>query len=303
MFTRRTMMLATGAFALAPRVSRAASRDAFVVVDGTEFRVVGRRYPFVVANCRWDALSETGLSLRLDALKARGVTTLRLIEPSTAETMGSLRRLDLLLAELARRDMKAIMPLANFWDRSGGMATYLRWTGGGRQRNAGPTTIPYHDHVRALVERTNAVTGVAYARDPTIMAWRLADQPLPNANGSIAPADLTAYYGWIRDASALVRRLAPHHLISTGGEGLKTCMAQATCGVGATVPDIDYVTTRGWPQSWSDLDAADLAAAGPEAERLAGSYIACHRAIARRLNKPLVIEDDGRFPAGLDRLT
>ena len=292
MFTRRTMTLATGAaFALAPAAADAAARaaraDAFVTVDATGFRIGGRRHPVVVANHRWDAEGADGSARRLDALAAMGVTTVRLFDGSghTQADEASLRRLDLLLAEMKARGLRAVIPLANFWDRSGGTAAYLRWTSGGPR----PDPIPYHDHVRALVGRTSTVTGVAYARDPTIMAWRLADRRRPDAGGSIAPTDLPAYYGWIRDAADLVRRLAPDHLISTGGEGLKACLEQTICG--ATTPlRIDYVTAQVWPLSWSGLNADDVDVAMPEVERLVGDHIARHRAIARRLNRPLVTE-------------
>src|SRR3954468_9232459 len=106
-----------------------------------------------------------------------------------------LRGLDFALAEMGRRGMKAVIYLTNFWEWSGGMMTYLYWTNGGRYINMNDPAHPwpefpdmvaqfyrspqavamYHDYVRAVVSRTNSITGRPYADDPAIMAWQLAN--------------------------------------------------------------------------------------------------------------------------------
>ena len=35
------------------------------------------------------------------------------------------------------------------------------------------------DHIRKVINRINHVTGEAYKKDPTIMAWQLANEPRP----------------------------------------------------------------------------------------------------------------------------
>lgn len=341
MFTRRTMILAAAALPVAAGADAwAVSRDGFVTVDGAGFRLGGRPYRFVGANLWYGAwLGMEGadgdrarLGRELDALKAMGVTNLRVlggsedsplknsIKPAMRDRDGEnealLSGLDVLLAEMGRRDMKAVIYLTNFWEWSGGMMTYLYWTNGGRYLDMNDPAHPwpafpdfaagfysqaeaialYHDHVRAVVGRVNTVTGVAHAQDPTIMAWQLANEPRPGGTEAIAAANLPAYYRWIGETAALIRRLDPNHLVSTGSEGLKGCIEQQACVVAAHAsPDIDYVTAHIWPQNWSWVDPDDLEATMPEAERLVGDYIMRHRAIARDLNKPLVIEEFG-FP-------
>ena len=61
------------------------------------------------------------------------------------------------------------------------------------------------------------------------------------------------------------------------------------------LPAIDYVNAHIWPQNWSWADPKDLAGTWPTVERNTRDYIARQIAIARRLGKPLVIEEFG-FP-------
>jgi mannan endo-1,4-beta-mannosidase len=81
----------------------------------------------------------------LDLLKASGVNNLRIlvgadgparpskIQPSLQTAPGVyddslLAGLDFLLAEMQRRDMKAILYLTNSWEWSGGYSQYLEWS-------------------------------------------------------------------------------------------------------------------------------------------------------------------------------
>ena len=85
--------------------------------------------------------------------------------------------LDYLMAELERRDMKAVIYLNNAWEWSGGYGTYLEWAGEGRTPN--PAIDGYQaymdhvarfvhcdsakalaaQHVKNIVTRTNRYTG------------------------------------------------------------------------------------------------------------------------------------------------
>jgi hypothetical protein len=85
------------------------------------------------------------LRAELDQLQALGVTNLRFmgssegpegspwsVQPSLQPRPGEYREevwdgLDYLLAEMAKRDMKAVVCLNNFWPWSGGMAQYYHW--------------------------------------------------------------------------------------------------------------------------------------------------------------------------------
>jgi len=271
------------------------------------------------------------LRIELDALAALGVTNLRVLASSEASPLKGaisptfrgpdaqydpllLGGLDYLLGEMRRRGMRAVLYLTNFWEWSGGMMTYLSYVNGGRFLNMNDPTHPwpafpdmaarfyadrravalYRDYVRAVVGRTNRLTGQAYADDPTIMAWQLANEPRPGGSDAVALANLPAFYRWVADTAALIRTIDRHHLVSTGSEGLKGCI-ERTDIVEAEhrLTGIDYLTTHVWPLNWDWIDAKNLAATYDAGAAKVQDYIDQHVRIARRIGKPLVIEEFG----------
>ena len=97
--------------------------------------------------------------------------------------------LDFLLAEMATRGMHAVIYLSNFWEWSGGMATYLYWTNGGRYIDMNDPAHPwpefpdfssqfyaseaavsiYRDYVSLVGQPHQQRHRHAYRDDPTIM--------------------------------------------------------------------------------------------------------------------------------------
>lgn len=342
-FSRRAV-LAGGAAALAGcATARApgAQGSPFVTRDGTTLRLRGRPYHFAGANMWYGAWlaadapygDRARLSRELDRLAALGVDNIRIAAsaedsplrnsvkpafrgPGTDYNETLLQGLDHLLAELGRRDMRAVLYLTNFWEWSGGMMTYLLWTNGGRYLNMNDPAHPwpefpdfnagfyrseaamtlYRDYVRAVVGRTNRVTGRPYRDDPAIMAWQLANEPRPGGSEAVGAPNLPAYYAWIQSTARLIRTLDPNHLVSTGSEGLKGCLeSEVTVIASHAFPEIDYLTAHIWPQNWSWVDGSDIPGSWPRAEGLVRGYIARHIAMAAHLGKPLVIEEFG-FP-------
>src|SRR5205085_2556414 len=139
------------------------------------------------------------LTKELDALAAMGVTNLRIAASAELSPLKNsarptfrdqsrnysetlLKGLDRALAEMGRRNIRGVLYLTNFWEWSGGMMTYHYWTNGGRYIDmndpahpwpefpdmvsnfyASPEAVAmYHDYVRAVVTRTNSITGVPY---------------------------------------------------------------------------------------------------------------------------------------------
>lgn len=204
--------------------------------------------------------------------------------------------------------------LTNFWEWSGGMATYLLWTNGGRYIDMNDPAHPwpafpdfvagfyrspeavalYHDHVRRIVGRVNSVTGVAYADDPAIMAWQLANEPRPGGSDPVADRTLADFHDWIGATARLIKSIDPNHLVSTGGEGLKGSMEREDLVLSSQAfDDIDYTTAHLWPGNWSWLDRSDMAGTHERAMAQSADYIARHVALARRLDRPLVLEEFG----------
>ena len=280
------------------------------------------------------------LRRELDRLQALGITNVRILgsselsplknsvtpafRPSPAQCDETLLGgLDLALAELSRRDMTAVIYLTNFWEWSGGMMTYLYWTNGGRYidmndprhpwpefpdmvadfYSSGPAVRLYREYVTSLVRRINTVSRVRYSDDPTIMGWQLANEPRPGGSDQVGLRQLPAYLSWIGATARLIKSLDPNHLVSTGSEGTQGCLGREDCVAQAHgSPHVDYLTAHVWPQNWGWTDPADLEGSWATVESRTKDYISTQVGIARRLGKPLVIEEFG-FPrdgSGLD---
>jgi len=238
--------------------------------------------------------------------------TFRNRTPHFNETL--LRGLDYALAEMGRRNIRTVLYLTNFWEWSGGMMTYLYWTNGRRYVNMNDPAHPwpefpdmssefyghaaavrmFDDYVRAVVSRRNSVTGQLYRDDPTILSWQLANEPRPGGSSAAGRNHMKAYLAWIGGTARLIKSIDPNHMVSTGSEGTMGCIDSEKCVADAhRSPSIDYVNAHIWPQNWSWADPKDLAGTWPTVERNTREYLARQVAIARTLNKPLVIEEFG----------
>ena len=268
------------------------------------------------------------LRRELDRLRALGIDNIRVMCGSEASPLkGSvtptfrdrgtrfneplLGGLDYLLIELRRRDMRAVMCINNFWEWSGGMQTYLYWANGGRYVDENDPTAPWpayadftgqfydnaravamaNDYVRAVVGRVNSITGGRYADDPAIMAWQLANEPRPGETA--AKGYLPAYAAWIRSTARLIKSIDPHHLVSTGGEGVIGCLGSEECLTLATPPDIDYMSIHIWPKNFGWVDVKNLAGSRAAGRSMTRSYLGRHIALATKLARPLVLEEFG----------
>ena len=343
MLDRRSLIVSAAALAAGCATGRgnggAGAAGSFVRVDGNGFRLNDRPYRFAGANMWYGAYlgapadygNRDRLRRELDALKATGVTNLRLLASSELSPLRNsitpafrtadanynetlLKGLDVLLAEMGQRDLRGVLYLTNFWEWSGGMMTYLYWVNGGRYIDMNDPAHPwpafadfnaefyrnsraigmYHDYVRAVVTRTNTVTGRRYIDDPAIMAWQLANEPRPAGSEAAAVPNFPAYYGWIDRTARLIKSLDPNHLVSTGHEGLKGCVEQEQCVVDAHKPaSVDYLTAHIWPLNWGWVDDKNLPGTHAKGAAEVQNYLDAHIRIAGRLGKPLVIEEFG----------
>jgi len=315
------------------------SAGEYVTVEGLHFKLKGKTYRFVGANIWYGAYlgapaafgDRARLVKELDDLKALGVTNLRVLASSelsplnnsldpafSSKTPGEynqdlLRGLDFLLAEMKKRDMKAVLYLTNFWEWSGGMMAYLDYTTGKYINNGDPAypwpayadfasafyandkaVALYHAYVRMLLTRTNSVTGIRHVDDPTIMAWQLSNEPRPGGGPEVAAQNMAIYLKWIAETAALIRSLDKNHLVSLGHEGLMGAVGREDFVIAAH-EHIDYLTAHIWPQNWSWVDAADLPGSFDAGAAKVRTYIDDHIRIATKINKPLVFEEFG-FP-------
>lgn len=311
-----------------------AAAQEFVQVQGNRFMLNGRPYHFVGVNYWYGMnLASAGpggdrarLLAELDHLQAIGVTNLRImaagegpdgapwrVAPSLQPAPGQynpelLDGLDFLLAEMGKRNLKAVVCLNNFWPWSGGFAQYYQWSNP-RKRIPYPPPAEggnwlsfmlfsarfyadrealdqYERHIRQIVGRTNAYTGRPYADDPAIMAWQLANEP----RGMLKPKK---YRRWIEASAALIKSLAPRQLVTIGSEGNTPAPTGNHFSDDHRSALIDYTTIHIWVQNWMWYDPLRPEATYDSAMSKARRYLEAHLAEAEALGKPLVLEEFG----------
>ena len=343
MLTRRDLIVAgaaIGGVAAAPLIARA-SAPIFVRRDGLRLMNGARQYRYAGTNMWYAAYlgadapygNRDRLRRELDRVAGLGLQSIRILGSSEQSPLKNsvtpdfrdqtnrynetlLQGLDFALAEVGKRDLKAVIYVANFWEWSGGFMTYLYWTNGGHYLNMNDPAHPWpefpdmssdfygsppavallNDYVRAVVGRTNSITGRRYADDPAIQAWQLANEPRPGVSPAAVQRHMPAYLAWIDGTARLIKSVDPNHMVSTGSEGTQGCAERDSCARDAHAsPAIDYMTAHIWPQNWSWADPKDLPGTWPTVEKNTRAYFARQVAIAQGLGKPLVIEEFG-FP-------
>ncbi len=313
-----------------------AHSQAFVTVKDHQFILNNKPYYFIGTNYWYGSLlglekdKKRGierLRKELDFLKKNGVTNLRIL--GGAEGSGKLNGvtrvgpplqkgllefdesvldgLDILLAEMAKRKMKAVIFLSNNWEWSGGFQQYLIWTNtiSDKWLTQKPTWDELRDNVSKfyscepcmdayarqaalLIRRTNKVTKKPYIDDPTIMTWELANEPRP-----MRPSSNDDYRAWIEATAEMIKGLDPNHLVAIGHEGrIGTESLEIFEQIHAD-PNIDYLTIHIWPRNWGWMERGKMADTSANGMSLTQAYIEEHIAIAKKLNKPLVIEEFG----------
>lgn len=317
----------------------------FVSVNNTRLSLDGADYAFAGANFWYGGyLGADGkigdperLKRELDHLRSIGVSNLRILgaseqsvlkaslSPGIQEASGAYREdlfqgLDVLLAEMAKRDMKAVIYLNNFWEWSGGMATYLHWETGDIVDPSDPdhpwpayakftsefyanekANARFKTYIKTLVTRQNTLTGLAYKDDPTIMAWQLANEPRPGFQDEQGLATLQTFYDWIDDTAGYIKSLDVNHLVSTGNEGRVGCIEIPACYLAAHQSEnIDYLTFHMWPKNWGWIDAGDMQGTYTKTIEKAQAYIDEHVDYAISLGKPIVLEEFGMERDGGD---
>ena len=267
------------------------------------------------------------LHKELDALKSIGVTNLRIlvgsdgpegvaykVEPVLQLEPGVyndtvLRGLDYLLAQMAERDMHAVLYFNNSWEWSGGYGQYLEWAGNGRALLPSVDGYEnyvdhvsrfvkdekakefYYNHVKNIVTRTNTVTGKPYIEDPTIFSWQIGNEPRAFARDSVTKA---AFADWMCTSASLIKSLDPNHMVSSGSEGLYGCEVDMDLFEKIHAhEDFDYLNVHIWPLVWRWVTKDTFADSVCVANRMTEKYLTAHFPVAERLGKPIVLEEFG----------
>ncbi len=267
------------------------------------------------------------LRTELDFLREKGITNLRVlvgaegtgqihgvrrVEPSLQPEKGKfneaiLKGLDVLLAELNKRNMKAVLFLSNNWEWSGGFLQYLNWNGliadsvlrrrlnwneyrdyVSKFYTCTACQQDYNKQLAFVLNHTNTVSGKKYKDDPAIMAWEIANEPR-----SMRPSANEAYKVWLNKTAALIKSIDKKHLVTIGNEGeMGTESLQLFEDIHAD-KNIDYLTIHIWPKNWNWFRDTAINKDWQTIVNNTDNYINKHVIIAEKINKPLVIEEFG----------
>ena len=315
----------------------------FVAVRNGRFELQSRPYFYIGTNLWYGCyLSDPALPggrqrmvRELDRLQSLGVTNIRLLAGSETSPLAGaiprgitraprdwdedlLRGLDFCLAEMARRNMRGILFLSNYWQWSGSFAQYVRWiTGetipdpdrpemargdwhGFMKFSARFYTVPaanelYRGYITHLIQRRNTVNGRIYRDDPAIMTWELANEPRPGTDDDKTVNDVPVFAQWMDETARFIHAQDSNHLVCTGSEGIWGCLKKPEVFVKVhETPAIDYVTVHMWLKNWGWLKDPQL---GPDYETAAArarEHVEQHIVLATdTLHKPLVLEEFG----------
>jgi mannan endo-1,4-beta-mannosidase len=213
---------------------------------------------------------------------------------------------------MAKRDMKAVLYLNNFWQWSGGMSQYLAWFNGkpvvdpdvtGNWNEFMDNSAAFYREpkaqtafrfaVKQLITRKNSVNGREYTADPTIMSWQLANEPRPGSDANSKPY-FDVFVKWIDDTAGYIKTLAPRQLVSTGNEGwMGTGGSRELFVKSHTTKNVDYLTFHMWAPNWSWYDPKKSAATYDGAWTKMKDYLDWHIDTANKMAKPIVLEEFG----------
>lgn len=317
------------------KVNQVSDKPAFIKQKDGHFVIGDKPYYFIGTNYWYGAiLGSTGeggnrdrLLKELDFMKENGVTNLRVlvgadgvsgqevkIRPTLQTAPGVYNDtifdgLDFFMAELGKRDMHAVLYINNSWEWSGGYGQYLEWAGKGNVPEKGVHDWPvfvkhvaqyaecnschamFSKHVKHVITRTNKYTGKKYIDDTAIMSWQIGNEPRV-----FSDEGKPAFVKWMKEVTALIRSLDPNHLISTGNEGLMGSEGDMKLFEDIHAdPNVDYLTIHIWPKNWRWIDITKIEESVDTAIVKTNQYIIDHLAIAKKLNKPITIEEFG-FP-------
>jgi len=215
--------------------------------------------------------------------------------PAYNDGEDGLQRLDFIVHEARKRHLTLILPLTNNWRDFGGMDQYLTWYGLGQHHlffSDERVRAAYKSWVEHVVSRVNSLDGVPYKDDPAIFAWELANEPRATNAGPMDAPGWTQHTvtAWAAEMSAFIKSLDSQHMVSVGDEGFLydrgTHFAYSgTQGVDheqlTALPFVDFGTFHLYPDHWNTSTS------------WGNQWIQDHISIARRLDKPIVLEEYG----------
>lgn len=305
----------------------------FVKVNNGHFEINNEPYYFIGTNFWYGPIlgskgkegNRNRLLKELDFMQEKGINNLRILigadgyDGVTSKVMPALQiepgkynedildGLDFLLHEMSKRKMYAVLYFTNSWEWSGGYGQYLEWTGHGKApipaTDGWPAFGKYveqyascdscktllKNHIKYIITRKNTYSDFIYSEDPAIMSWQIANEPR-----AFGDANKGLYQNWLKEIAAYIRSLDSNHLISTGSEG--SAGSENDMELYGTIhadTNINYLTMHVWPKNWGWLDPQNIPGTIDTSIIKTNTYMEKHIEIARKLNKPIVMEEFG----------
>jgi len=300
----------------------------FVYTEGTKFKLDGKDFYFAGSNAYYFPFNnnETDVTRGLTAAKAAGLKVFRTwgfydrnatFDPTGLPKYGGegagpsevhfqkwtngvpainygefgLQAFDKVVRAAEKTGIKLVVALTNNWADYGGMDVYTVNLG-----------HKYHDdfytkeNVKTAFKNYVKVFINRYKKSSAIMSWQLANEPRCGADGNrnlprspnCTPATVHA---WIEEMSAFIKKLDPHHLVSTGGEGTFNFEGDEDWAYNGAdggdfyadtaVKNIDYGTFHLYPDWWT------------KTVEWSNKWINDHADAQYKLKKPVVFEEYG----------
>jgi mannan endo-1,4-beta-mannosidase len=190
-----------------------------------------------------------------------------------------LQRLDFLLAEAHKRDLRLIIAFLDFWAYTGGAQQMRAWYRSSDQQTFffqdTRTKQDYKSWIRHVLSRVNSITGIPYKDDPTIFAWELMNEP------NIFPPSL--FYSWVSEMTAYVKSIDSNHLVGSGHANVNNKLSDLK------ISTVDFGTWHGYPLYYN-LTPVQF-----------NSLIDEFCEIGRRQGKPVLLEEFGFARSNPDR--
>jgi mannan endo-1,4-beta-mannosidase len=303
-------------------------KDAHFVLNGKPYYFIGTNFWYgTILGSKGEGGDRNRLVSELDFMKVHSIDNLRVligadgangvlskVEPTLQKKPGVYNDtifdgLDFLMSELGKRNMKAVLFFTNAWEWSGGYSQYLNWVGKGKNPvpsvDGWPAYMEYvkqyagnaecsqllKNHIKHILARTNRYTKKKYTDDPAIFSWEIGNEPR-----AFSDENKPLFAAWLKDISSYIKSLDKNHMLTIGSEGQWGCeMDMSLFEQIHADPNIDYLTMHIWPKNWSWLDVKDMPGTLQNSIDKTAEYMNNHIDVARKLNKPIVLEEFG-FP-------
>jgi endo-1,4-beta-mannosidase len=277
------------------------------VANGVAFVPHGiNSYPLLqhVGDERWDhvrdifrqALALRRPFIRTNAFMDGGDNPARLRDEQGQLREEGLVALDALLAEARSFDLRLLLVLTNNWSDYGGAPAVVRAISPAQELPkdafwSDPRALAAQaSFIRALVGRTNTITGSAYARDETVFAWELANEARCTMPEYCTRSTLV---DWARAMSAEIRAQQARQPIAWGGSG----------GLGEEGEDLEALARDGavdilTVHRYAKATSSRLSRQARISDAIESSARALHErsALAERHGMPLLVEELGYRP-------